>query len=84
LIQLRLRAGTYSSQIAGGSTTWLSQSKTGKLLREGMVIMRTSSRRRVTLGRSRRRRSGAYCRDASGRLSIAVRIGRGENPSHMR
>jgi hypothetical protein len=33
LIHARLRAGTYSSQIAGGSTTWLSQSNTGKSLR---------------------------------------------------
>src|SRR5262249_46972531 len=33
LIQARSLAGTYSSQIAGGSTTWLSQSKTGKLFR---------------------------------------------------
>ena len=28
----RLAAGTYSSQTAGGSTTWLSQSNTGKSL----------------------------------------------------
>src|SRR5438094_10248729 len=28
--QARTAAGTYSSQIAGGSTMWLSQSKTGK------------------------------------------------------
>src|SRR5437870_10873238 len=33
LIQLRLFVGTYSSQIAGGSTTWLSQSNTEKFLR---------------------------------------------------
>jgi len=33
LIHARLWAGTYSSQTAGGSTTWLSQSNTGKSLR---------------------------------------------------
>ncbi len=38
--QARLRAGTYSSQIAGGSTTWLSQSKTGKSLRTVVATAR--------------------------------------------
>src|SRR5439155_22320803 len=33
LIHARLLAGTYSSQTDGGSTTWLSQSNTGKFLR---------------------------------------------------
>ena len=32
LTQARSLAGTYSSHTAGGSTTWLSQSKTGKFL----------------------------------------------------
>ena len=38
LIQARLFAGTYSSQTAGGSTTWLSQSNTGKSLRAEVPI----------------------------------------------
>ena len=37
--QARLRAGTYSSQMAGGSTTWLSQSKTGKSLRARVAMV---------------------------------------------
>src|SRR5215510_10366925 len=41
LIQLRLFAGTYSSQIAGGSTTWLSQSNTEKSLRIVAAMRRT-------------------------------------------
>src|SRR3989442_2692167 len=40
LIHARLLAGTYSSQTDGGSTTWLSQSNTGKSLRAVMATMR--------------------------------------------
>src|SRR5207248_7192425 len=36
LTQARSFAGTYSSQISGGSTTWLSQSNTGKFFRAGI------------------------------------------------
>ena len=35
----RLRAGTYSSQTAGGSTTWLSQLNTGKSLRVLVAVI---------------------------------------------
>ena len=40
LIHARLPAGTYSSQTAGGSTTWLSQSNTGKSLRVMLATVR--------------------------------------------
>ena len=39
LIHARPLAGTYSSQTAGGSTTWLSQSNTGKSLRMLVAVI---------------------------------------------
>src|SRR2546428_8843854 len=41
LIHERAAAGTYSSQIGGGSTTWLSQSNTGKSLRALVATIRS-------------------------------------------
>ena len=39
LIHARLFAGTYSSHTEGGSTTWLSQSNTGKSLRMLVAVI---------------------------------------------
>ena len=45
LIHARCFCGTYSSQIAGGSTMWLSQSKTEMSLVTRLLLIRRSSRR---------------------------------------
>jgi hypothetical protein len=57
---VRTAAGTYSSQISGGSTMWLSQSKIGKVL--VMAAGYAVTRQRSTMGYA-----------AAGRISMKLR-----------
>src|SRR5262249_35105499 len=82
LIHARLLLGTYSSQIAGGSTTWLSQSNTGKSLRTLVVMVGLLAARAFTPRKTRllcepaRRLSMTHTANAAGleRFSLSGRV----------
>src|SRR5882672_3584767 len=60
--QARTPAGTYSSQISGGSTMWLSQSKTGN----DLVVIGASCGAGTRAGRRLPRAAGLLTREALG------------------